>query len=116
MFLATAIVTLLLTALLAAAAARKLSHRPAVVASYQRLGVPEVRLNYLAAILLAGALGLVLGLWWAPIGVAAAVGVVGYFLMAIGFHLRARDAKNLPTPATFLALALAALLLRLATL
>lgn len=35
-------------------------------------------------ILLAGAAGLVGGLWWAPIGIAAAMGVAVYFLAAVG--------------------------------
>ena len=35
--------------------------------------MPEDKLDYLAVILLAGAAGLVLGLVWAPLGVAAGV-------------------------------------------
>ena len=80
------------------------------------MGVPEDRLNYLAAILLAGAAGLILGLFWAPIGVAAAIGVIIYFSTAVAFHLRADDARNLPTPLTLLVLGIAALALQLATL
>jgi hypothetical protein len=95
--------------LLVLTAARKLSHRDAVVASYQRVGVPENRLNALATVLLAGAAGLVVGLWWPPVGVAAAVGLVCYFLLAVAAHVRAKDARNLPTPLVFLALACVAL-------
>ncbi|MFG1782102.1 DoxX family protein [Rhodococcus oryzae] len=71
MFVATVIVTVLLAALLGYAAIRKLSHREAVVREYADLGVPENRLNSLAGVLLAGAAGLVLGLAWAPLAVAA---------------------------------------------
>ena len=116
MFTATAIVSILLAALLVFAAVRKLSHREPVVRSYLRVGVPEDRLNPLAAILLAGAAGLLAGLWWAPIGVAAAAGVVCYFVVAAGFHVHARDTRNLPTPLTFAVLAAVALWLRVATL
>jgi hypothetical protein len=41
--------------------------------------------------------------------------VLCYFLLAIGAHLRAGDARNLPMPAGYAVLAGAALLLRLAT-
>lgn len=116
MFVATIIVTLLLAALVAFSAARKLSHRPEVVQIYVRVGVPEGRLNALAAVLLAGAAGLVVGLVWPPVGVAAAAGVAAYFVGAVVFHIRAGDTRNLPVPSVLLALAVAALVLRLATL
>jgi hypothetical protein len=111
---ATAIVSALLATLMAYSAARKLSHRPRFIEGYLRVGVPEDKLNYLAAVLLAGAAGLILGLLWAPIGVAAAIGVVLYFSLAVVAHIRADDARNLPTPLTFLALGTAALVLQLA--
>jgi hypothetical protein len=116
MFVATALTSVLLAGLLAFAAIRKLGHREEVVQSYVRAGVPEDKLDYLAAILLAGAAGLVLGLWWDPIGVAAASAVTCYFLVAIGFHIRAHDESHLPTPLAMAAIAAAALILRLATL
>jgi hypothetical protein len=111
---AAAIISLLLAALLAYAAVRKLGHRPEVVATYTRVGVPEDKLDYLAAILLAGAAGLALGLAWTPIGIAAAAGVVVYFALAIAAHIRADDTANLPTPLTLELLAVAALALQLA--
>lgn len=99
---AAAIVTsLLLAALVAAAAIRKLTHHPRVVESYRRAGVPESRLNYLAAILLAGATGLIFGIWWRPIGVAAAIGLVGYFIGAVVSHIRASDASRVRTPIAY---------------
>jgi hypothetical protein len=115
MFVATVIVSALLAVLLAFAATRKLSHREEVVRTYVRVGVPEDKLDYLAAVLLAGAAGLIAGLLWAPIGVAAATGVVVYFILAVAAHVRADDAGNLPTPLTIEAIALGALALRLAT-
>jgi len=116
MFVAAALTSLLLAGLLAFAALRKLGHREEVVQDYLRAGVPEDKLDYLATILLAGAAGLVLGLWWAPIGVAAAIAVVCYFLVAIAFHIRAHDEAHLPTPLVLVVIAVAASVLRLATL
>lgn len=111
MSIAIAVVTLVLAALLALTAVRKLGHRPEVVATYTRVGVPEERLNLLAALLLAGAAGLVAGLFLRPVGIAAAAALAVYFALAIGAHLRARDAGNAPMPALYLLLALAALVL-----
>jgi DoxX-like family len=115
MFVATAMVTVLLAALLAWSAVRKLSHEEQVVRTYVRAGVPEDKLNHLAIILLLGATGLVAGLAWAPLGVAAAIGVLCYFALAVASHIRARDAGNLRTPLTLAAIAAIALALRLAT-
>jgi hypothetical protein len=108
----TAVVTVLLAAILAAAAVRKLTHREDVVASYMKVGVPEERLDHLAFILLLGAAGLLLGLAWAPIGIAAGIGVIVYFVLAIAAHVRHDDAANLPTPVAIEAIAVAALALR----
>ena len=116
MFAATIAVSTLLAAAVAYAALRKLSHRPEVVESYARVGVPEDKLDYLAFILLAGAAGLLAGLLWAPIGLAAAVGLIAYFVLAVAAHVRAHDVENLPTPLVIELLAIAALALRLATL
>ena len=66
------------------------------VQGYLKVGVPEDRLNQLAILLLAAACGLLLGLGWAPIGVAAAAALVVHFAVAIVFHLRADDAEGLP--------------------
>lgn len=49
-----------------------------------------------AALEIAGALGLLVGLAWWPLGVAAAAGVMLYFVGALGFHARARDTGSRP--------------------
>jgi DoxX-like family len=53
------------------------------------------------------------GLLWAPIGIAATVGVIAYFVLAIAAHIRAHDIENLPTPLVIELLAVTALVLRL---
>ena len=105
------VISILLAALLVFTAVRKLSHRPDVVATYTRVGVPEERLNLLAWILLAGAAGLIAGLFWPPIGVAAGVGLVVYFLLAVIAHIKAHDARNLPVPVAMELLAIASLMI-----
>jgi hypothetical protein len=111
MSVATAAVSLPLAALLVLTALRKLGHRPEVVATYTRVGVPEEKLNLLATLLLAGAAGLVVGLFWRPAGIAAAAALVAYFVLAVGAHLRAHDGGNAAMPALYLLLAIAALVL-----
>ncbi len=115
MFIATAVVSAVLAACLVFAAVRKLSHSEEVVLAYARAGVPEERLDALAMILFAAAAGLVLGLIWAPVGVAAAIGLILYFAVAVGFHVRAGDLGNVATPLVLELLSVAALVLRLAT-
>jgi hypothetical protein len=104
---ATVVVSILLASALAYAALRKLGHRTEVVATYTRVGVPEERLDALAAILLAGAAGLIAGLFWQPLGIAAATCLVVYFAVAVAFHIRSTDLGNAATPVA-LALASAA--------
>jgi len=106
----------LLATLLAASAVMKLSHRRAVVESYTRAGVPEDKLNALAVLLLVGATGLVAEIFVRPIGLAAGVGVVVYFLAAIIAHVRARDTRRLASPLALEVLPIAALVLRAMTL
>lgn len=115
MFTAAVVVSVLLAAALAWSAIRKLSHQSGVVRTYARVGVPEDKLNYLALVLLAGSAGLLLGLVWAPIGIAAAIGLVCYFVIAIAAHVRAADTENLPTPLALTVVSALALTLRLAT-
>jgi DoxX-like family len=115
MFAATVVLSALLALLMSYAAIRKLSHRPEVVATYTRVGVPEERLDLLAATLLAGAAGLLIGLAWAPLGVAAGAAIVLYFLVAIAAHIRSGDLEHLPTPIVMELLAIGATALRAAS-
>ena len=62
------------------------------------------------------AAGLIIGLWWGPLGIAAATGVTLYFVGAIGAHLRKTDIKGIATPLLMLILAAAALIARIASL
>jgi hypothetical protein len=114
-FVAALIVSIALATALAVSAARKLTHAPGVVAGYARAGVPAARLNQLAAVLFASAAGLLVGLWWSPLGVAAAVGLSCYFLVAVAFHIRAGDLANLPMPVALAVMAALAAALRVAT-
>jgi DoxX-like family len=99
MYVALVVVSVLLAALITFSAALKLTHRPNVVESYRTAGVPETWLNGLAALLLAAAAGLVIGIWWPIAGIAAAAGLVAYFVLAVVFHIRSKDTAHMFTPA-----------------
>jgi hypothetical protein len=114
MKVALVVVSLLLAGLLVLTATRKLAHGEATVAAYRRVGVPEGRLNALAFLLLLAGAGLVAGLWWRLVGIATAVGLVLYFVLAIGAHVRFHDVRHAPTPMVYLTLAVVALILHLA--
>jgi hypothetical protein len=51
--------------------------------------------------------------WWAPLGIAAAVGLVLYFVGAVGTHLRKQRYKGTHTPAVLLLASTAVLILRI---
>ncbi|MCC3318031.1 DoxX family protein [Nocardia africana] len=70
-------------------------------------GVPDRALMPLAAIKAAGALGLLAGLAIPAIGLAAAIGLVLYFVGAVITIVRARWYAHLPYPMPCLALAVA---------
>jgi uncharacterized membrane protein YphA (DoxX/SURF4 family) len=114
MIIAAAIVSSLLALVLLASGRGKLVKDPQVMKVMTKVGVPEDKLWLLAAAEIAGAAGIVVGLFWWPIGVAAATGLVLYFFGAIGSHLRVKD-KSLAPALFMLASAVAALVLRAAT-
>ncbi len=83
-----------------------------VLANSAEVGVPESWLPGLAALKAAGAAGLLAGLLGVrPLGLAAAVGLVLFFVGAVGAHVRARVFHNIAFPAGYLALSTAALVL-----
>ncbi|MFD8982673.1 DoxX family protein [Streptomyces sp. NPDC059564] len=113
MFIAYAVVAGLLALTLTASATFTLQRNEAVAASMRKVEVPDSWMPRLAALKAAGAVGLVAGLWMAPLGAAAAVGVTLYFIGAVVAHLRVKDFELAPA-AVLTLVAAAALILRLA--
>jgi len=79
-----------------------------------KAGVPESWMTTLGVLKAAGALGLLVGIGVPVIGIAAAVGLILFFVGAIITHLRGRD-YSLGLAIVFLLLAMAALAVRLAS-
>ena len=84
-----------------------------VAANMRRLGIPARRLIPLGLLKAAGAIGLLAGFLAPAVGVAAASGLVLFFIGAIVATVRARWYSHLPFPAVWLALAIAALTVNL---
>lgn len=115
MFIATVVVSVLLALAVIGSGLGKLSKNPKVVESLSVVGVPLSWFPFLAAAEVAGGVGLLVGLGVAPLGMAAAIGLVLYFLGAVGAHVKAGDTKGLPAPLVLALLAGAAFALRIAT-
>jgi len=114
MFVAAAIVSALLAVTLVNSARMKLTRNEPVIDVMTRVKFPLDKLWLLAVAEVAGAVGLIVGLFWWPIGVAAAAGVVLYFVGAVIYHLRAHDMTLAPA-AVLVLVSIAALVLRAVT-
>lgn len=116
MFIALVITTALLALICVFSASMKLrQHEQVVTVIGGTVGVPARYFPVLAALEVAGAAGIVAGLWFALLGIAAAAGLTAYFIGAVGGHLRVRDTKNLAMPLPPLVLSVAVLVLRTVT-
>jgi uncharacterized membrane protein YphA (DoxX/SURF4 family) len=96
MFIAVSL--LLATACLMPAAAKLLGH-PRMQKSAAHFGIPWRRYRLIGAAELAAAAGVLAGLWWHPLGVAAAAGMVVLLIGALATHRRALDSTKEMAPA-----------------
>lgn len=112
MEIAYLVTTIVLAAIAASSGVGKLRHNPQIVHVVNEvIGVPLQYFPLLAACETAGAAGLVLGIWWPFLGVAASVGLAFYFVGAVAAHLRVGDAKGIGPASFLLMLSLAAVIL-----
>lgn len=111
--IAKVIVTALVAALFAFAGLIKLFGLRQSLAIRDHLGVEPVQWRTIGVLELAGVAGVLVGLAWAPIGVAAAIGLSLLTLGAIVFHGRASDSAANTAPAVIgLGLAVATAILQ----
>ncbi|OHV05897.1 DoxX family protein [Mycobacterium talmoniae] len=104
------VITLITAIATAAVGAADLVPAKFVLANSARVGVPRSWLPMLGTLKLAGGIGLVVGLLGVPvIGVAAAAGLVAFFVGAVVTHLRAGVLSNIAFPGGYLLLAAASL-------
>ena len=113
LFIAYVVVTILTAPSMFFSASGKLTHHPgAVQVIHDVVGVPLTYFPLLAGLEIAGGIGLLVGIFVARIGVAAATGLVLYFVGAIVAHIRVADWAGLKAPITPLLFSIAALMLR----
>lgn len=96
---ATVIVTALLAVLFTFSASIKLLGVPRSLAIRDHLGVKPLQWRLIGACELAGVAGVLVGLMWAPIGIAAAIGLALLAVGAVAFHVRASDGMADTAPA-----------------
>lgn len=114
MGIAYLVIAILLAAILVFSSLGKLRRDPRIVrVIHELVGVPMKYFPLLAACEFAGAMGLVLGIWWPLLGVAAGIGVVLYFVGAIVSHLRVGDVRGIGPAAFLLTMAAGALVTRI---
>jgi hypothetical protein len=93
------VVTALLAAMFAFAGLIKVLGVRQSLAIRDHLGVDPTQWRLVGLLELAGVAGVLAGLAWAPIGVAAAIGLALLVLGAIVFHVRASDSVADSAPA-----------------
>ena len=98
-------VSLLLAAACLLPAAGKLTSQPKMRQSAAHFDIPWPRYRLIGAAELAAAAGVLIGLWWHPLGVAAAAGMALLLAGALSTHRRAADSGKETAPA-LLALAI----------
>src|SRR5690242_21256461 len=107
-------ISLLLAAACLFPAAAKLTSHPKMRHGAAHFGIPWSRYRLIGVAELAAAAGILIGLWWHPLGLAAAAGMALLLLGAIVAHRRAGDSAKEAAPAlaalaltiTYLAIAL----------
>ncbi|MEU2672776.1 DoxX family protein [Streptomyces sp. NPDC007164] len=112
MFIAYVIVTAATVAANAAIAAADFAKAEFVLANSAEVNLPRTWLPRLATLKAAGAVGLLAGLvGFRLLGLAAATGLVLFYVGAMAAHVRARVFRNIAFPGAYLALAVASLAL-----
>jgi uncharacterized membrane protein YphA (DoxX/SURF4 family) len=116
MHIAYLVMTLLFALMVSYSGIGKIRRDPLQVkVVHETIGVPLKYFPLLAVCEFAGAVGLVVGIWWPPGGIAAGIGLVLYFVGAVISHLRVGDVKGVGSAAFMLVLAVAAVTLRVVT-
>ncbi|QTE28945.1 DoxX family protein [Pengzhenrongella sicca] len=108
MTLATTSLNILLALVFLYSGGRKAVGRPAVAGEAAHLGMALTRYRTIGVAEIAASAGLLLGLAWTPLGLAAAAGLVLLLLGAVIAHLRAGDRLSAWAGAAVLALLSAA--------
>jgi uncharacterized membrane protein YphA (DoxX/SURF4 family) len=102
MFVVATVLAVLLAVVFTGAGLSKITRQKQMVEAADHLGFTIQQYQLIGAAEVAGAVGLVIGLWWAPLGVAAAIGLLITMIGAVYFHLTHRDPVSLFGPSAVL--------------
>lgn len=108
MTIAALVLSVLLAVVMLGSGVTKLRRTDGMIAQMDAVNVTPAQTPVLGGVEVLAAVGLVVGLLWTPIGIAAAIGAVVYFAGAVVAHVRAHD-KNLAPAAVLFLLAVATL-------
>jgi uncharacterized membrane protein YphA (DoxX/SURF4 family) len=90
-YIAAVILSVLLALVSLAAGAPKAQFKGDVAESLVAKGLSSALVRLIGLAEVAAAAGLVAGIWWQPLGIAAAVGMAVLLLGAIGYHVKWSD-------------------------
>ncbi|KAB1152819.1 DoxX family protein [Micromonospora sp. DT46] len=106
------VLTLILAAVFLGTAVPKLTGQAQMRERMDHLGVSPGLTRLLGVLELAAVAGLLLGLLWAPLGIAAAIGLALQMVGAVVYHARAKDPAPMTlTPVIFAVAAVALVVL-----
>lgn len=104
------VLTVVVGLVLAAAGGAKVAAVPDMRSRATHLGFSVGSYRVIGALELLGVAGVLVGLAWAPIGIAAATGLVAMMVGAVVCHLRAGDRPTEVVPAVVVGAAVVAVL------
>lgn len=99
MGLAVIVVSIVVAAVFVGAGVAKITEQQRMVDSADHFELSHRAHRMIGALEIAGAVGLLLGLLWSPIGIIAAIGLLVLMIGALCFHVRAKDSVQEVTPA-----------------
>jgi uncharacterized membrane protein YphA (DoxX/SURF4 family) len=115
-FIATVVLSVLLAVVLGGAGFLKAAYLPQAGKMAEHLGITPRLTRVIGLLELSAAGGLLIGLAWAPLSIAAAIGLLVLLPLAAASHIRVKDPLTEAAPSlTLTAVTLAELILRIAT-
>lgn len=109
MHIAALILSIVLGVAMLASGVMKLIRAPRIVSLMAAVHVTPPQLTVLGALQVASTTGLIAGIWFPPLAIAASIGLVLYFTGAIVAHVRAND-PAMQGAIAFLALSVATMI------
>ncbi|RKN41179.1 DoxX family protein [Streptomyces hoynatensis] len=102
------VMSIVLAALILMSGAPKVAQQERMVTNAEHLGYSAAAFRNIGLLEVAAAAGLIVGLFWKPLGIAAAVGLVALMVGAVLAHRRAGDGGRETFPAAWVGLLSAA--------